>query len=173
MGHNLQIIGICLNLLGLFFVVISIIVKSPRTMMRELLGLRVDRLKTYKYFIAQRLEVAVGFLFLLFGSSLLILAELEEAGTVRGVGAYLVVTMLAMAVAGFLLYRSCAILARKLFIRAFRTYATKYRFPIHRDEDLLKELGDILRIPLGEHETIESLAKKIREELELDYRPKR
>jgi hypothetical protein len=173
MGHDLRIFGLCFNLLGVFFIVISIIVKSPRTMMRELLGLHVDRLKTYKYFIAQRLEAGVGFLFLLLGSGLLIVAELKDAGTARWVGGYLVATVLTMAVIGFLLYRSCAILARKLFIRAFRSYATKYRFPIHRDEALLKELGEILEIPHDEHETIETFARKIRDRLELDYKPKR
>jgi hypothetical protein len=118
----------------------------------------------------------VGFLFVFFGACLSIISELTEysaSGTARNLGAYLVVTILTMGVVGFLLYRSCSLLSRWMFVRLFRTYATKYKVPIHRDESLLKELGEILKIPHDEHETIESFAKKIRERLELDYRPKR
>ena len=60
-----------------------------------------------------------------------------------------------------------------MFIRLFRTYATRYRVPIHRDESLLKELGDILGIPRDEEETVETFGKKIKEKLDLDYKPKR
>jgi hypothetical protein len=84
-----------------------------------------------------------------------------------------VVTILFMSVVGFLLYRSCSLLAKWIFLRLFRKYAARHRFPLHRDEDLLKELGDILEIPRDEDETVETFAKKIKDRLELDYRPRR
>jgi hypothetical protein len=176
MTANLSIIGLCLTIFGLFFIVLAIIVKSPRTIMRELLGVRVDRLKTFKHFIAQRIEAALGFLFVLLGASLQIYAKLAEesaTGKVRNLGVYLVLTILVMSVAGVLLYRWCAVLARWFFIRMFRNYANRHRIPIDRDESLLVELGDILEIPRDEDETIETFAKKIRRRLELDYKPRR
>ena len=176
MTLNLAILGLCLTILGVFFIVLAIIVKSPRTIMRELLGVKVDRLKTYKYFIAQRIEALLGFLFVLLGSSLQIyalLARESASGQVQNLGVYLILTILVMAVVGFLLYRSCAVLARVIFIRQFRTYAARHRLPIDQDEGLLVELGDILEIPRDEDETIETFAKKIRGKLELDYTPRR
>ena len=176
MYANLTILGSCLVILGVSFVVLAIIVKSPRTMMRELLGVKVDRMKTYKYFIAQRLEAVLGFLFILIGTSLQIyanLAQYSEEGKVKHLGVYLLITILGIAVIGVLLYRSCAVIAKWIFIRSFRNFATRHRYPLHRDESLLVELGDILEIPRDEEETIETFAKKIREKLELDYRPRR
>ena len=49
----------------------------------------MDRLKTFKYFIAQRLEAILGFLFILLGSSLQIYAKLAEysaEGSARNLG---------------------------------------------------------------------------------------
>jgi hypothetical protein len=172
MTANLAIVGWCLIILGAFFIALSIVVKSPRTMMRELLNVKVDRLKTFKYYIARRLEAALGFLFILMGASLQIYSLLADDHA-RNLGVYLVVTVLVMCVLGFFAYRSCTHLAKTIFVRLFKNYAAKYRFPIHRDEDLMKELGDILAIPRDDDETIETFATKIRDKLDLDYRPRR
>lgn len=172
MYTNLTIFGTCLTILGAFFLMLSIIVKSPRTIMRELLGIKVDRLKTFKYFIAQRLEAMLGFLCILLGSSMTMYASLAEQPARHNVAVYLVVTVLVMAIVGLLLYRSCSVLAKWIFVRLFKAQATRHRFPIHRDEGLLKELGEILDIPREEEETIETYVKKIRDRLELDYKPR-
>jgi hypothetical protein len=172
MSTNLTIFGTCLTILGAFFLMLSIVVKSPRTIMRELLGMKVDRLKTFKYFIAQRLEAMLGFLCILLGSSLTLYSDLAEKSARHHIGVYLVVTILVMSIIGLLLYRSCSVLSRWIFIRLFRSHATRHRVPIHRDEDLLKELGEILEIPRDEEETIETYARKIRDRLELDYKPR-
>ncbi len=37
----------------------------------------------------------------------------------------------------------------------------------------MKELGDIVGIPRDDDETIETFARKIRDKLDLDYRPRR
>ena len=171
MTAKLAILGWCLIILGAFFISLAIIVKSPRTMMRELLNVKVDRLKTFKYYIARRLEAALGFLFVLLGAALQIYSQLEQSAKTLGVA--LVVTVLVMCVLGVLAYRSCSFLAKTIFIRLFKSYAARYRFPIHRDEDLMKELGDILGILRDDDETIETFSKKIRDKLDLDYRPRR
>ena len=170
---KLAILGICFIILGAFFMMLAIIVKSPRTVMRELLNVKVDRLKTFKYFLAQRIEAMLGFLFILIGASLQIYARLAETKEAGRFGVYLVITLIAMGTIGFVLYRSCAHLAKVLFVRMFRTHAERHRLPIHRDESLLKELGDVLDIPRDEHETIETFAEKIRKRLDLHYKPRR
>jgi len=170
MSMNLTILGLCCTLLGVFFIALSIIVKSPRTIMRELLGVEVDRLKSFKYFIARRLMAGSGFLFALVGCALQIygvLAEKSDAGT--NLGAYLIVTILTMSIIGFFLYRFCDVLAKWIFVRQFRSFAARHRMPIHRDESLLKELGDLLEIPRDEDETVETFAEKIRAKLDLKY----
>lgn len=172
MNANFTILGTCLTILGAFFLMLAIIVKSPRTIMRELLGMRVDRLKTFKYFIAQRLEAMLGFLCILLGSSFILYAQLAAQSAQQNLSFYLVVTILVMGIVGLVLYRSCNALSRWVFVRLFRSYVTRHRLPIHRDEDLLKELGDILEIGRDEEETIETYAKKIRDRLGLDYRPR-
>ncbi len=174
MSGNLAIVGLCLDILGVFFIMLAVIVKSPRTMMRELLNVKVDRLKTFKHFVAQRLEAILGFLCVLIGSSLQIYALLaERAQPGRNLGFYLVLTLLTMALVGFLLYRSCTGLARWIFLRLFRTYAARYRLHLEKDEALLMELGEILEIPHEEEDTVESYARKIRARLDLTYPPRR
>jgi len=173
MTTNLSILGICFTILGAFFLMLAIVVKSPRTVMRELLNLKVDRLKTFKYFIAQRIEAMLGFICILIGASLQIYADLAETEEAGRFGAYLVITLIAMATIGFVLYRSCSHLAKVLFIRMFTTHAERHRLPIHRDESLMKELGDVLSIPRDDHETIETYAEKIRKRLNLTYKPRR
>ena len=133
MSTNLTILGICLTILGAFFLMLAIIVKSPRTIMRELLNVKVDRLKTFKHFIAQRLEAMIGFLFILLGSSLQINEHLRTTSATGNLGMYLVFTILAMGIAGFLLYRSCSVLARWIFIRLFRTYAERHQKTLPSD----------------------------------------
>jgi hypothetical protein len=171
MSANLAIFGTCLVILGAFFLMLAITVKSPRTIMREILGVRVDRLKTFRYFITQRLEATLGFLFILLGSLLQLSATLRASETPH-LAVWVVLTLVTMAVVGVLTYRFCHVLAKWIFIRLFRTYAERYRIPIHRDESLLKELGDILEIPRDEDETIETFAEKIRKRLGLDYQPR-
>ena len=173
MTTNLTILGICFTILGAFFLMLAIIVKSPRTVMRELLNLKVDRLKTFKYFLAQRIEAMLGFVCVLIGASLQIYARLAEAKEAGSFGAYLVITLIAMSTIGFVLYRSCSILAKVLFVRMFKTHAERHRLPIHRDESLMKELGEVLDIPRDDHETIETYAEKIRKRLDLTYKPRR
>ena len=43
----------------------------------------------------------------------------------------------------------------------------RHRFPLHREETLTKQIGEILRIPTGEDETVESYAAKVRMKLGL------
>lgn len=173
MSTNLSILGICFTILGAFFLMLAIIVKSPRTVMRELLNVKVDRLKTFKYFLAQRLEAMLGFICIMIGASLQIYARLAEAKEAGSFGAYLVITLIAMATIGFVLYRSCSHLSKVLFIRMFTRHAERHRLPIHRDESLMKELGEVLDIPRDDHETIESYVEKIRKRLDLTYKPRR
>ncbi len=78
-----------------------------------------------------------------------------------------------MGTVGFLLYRCCAYLSKWVFIQLFQTYAKKHRLPIDRDESLLVELGDILEITRDEDETVETFAKKIKDRLGFEYRPRR
>jgi len=168
MHVNLSILGTCFVILGAFFLMLSIIVKSPRSMMRELLNLKVDRLKTFKYYIAQRIEAMLGFLFVLFGSSLQLYASLAAESAARNLGVYLVVTIVTMSLIGFLLYRWCAVLSKWIFIRMFRSYSERHRISLHRDQGLLKELGEILDIRRDETETVETYARQIRRKLDLE-----
>jgi len=161
-------IGLCANILGAFFLAKAIIAKNPRIMIREILNLRVDHLKVFRNYLIQKLEAIAGFVFIFFGSGLQIyqVGEGADAGA-SGLGLTLVITILVMGLIALMFHAVCSFFARRIFIDLLRDMVIRHRYPLHREEALTKQIGEILKIPTGEDETVESYAAKVRDKLHL------
>ncbi len=163
-------LGLCANILGAFFLAKAIIAKNPRVMIRELLDLPIDQLKLFRNYLIQKLEALIGFVFLFVGSGLQIYESVqarEGDSPLTNWGITIVVTLLVLAAIALVVHRGCSFFARRIFIEVLRDMVAKYHFPIHREEKLTKQIGEVLRIPKGEDETIETYAKKVLERLNL------
>jgi hypothetical protein len=165
---SLVTLGLCANILGAFFLAKAIIAKNPRVMIREILDLRVDHLKVFRTYLIQKLEAIAGFLFLFLGSGLQIYADGHRApeGSPRW-GVTIALTLVVMGVIALIFHAVCSFFARRIFIELLRDMVIRHRFPLHREQALTKQIGEILHIPTGEDETVESYAAKVREKLDL------
>jgi hypothetical protein len=169
-----EIVAWCLILLGAFFLAKSIVVKGQKWTMKELLGLRVDKLKVFRNLIIQRLEAGFGFLFVLAGVSIhlyILLRKYED----RHVGAayqhlavWLGGTILAMVVLAILFHFVTKYVSRKSFLEILAYLVVRYRYRIEDDQELLKQIGELVEVERREDDSVETYAARVEERLRLD-----
>jgi len=165
---SLGILGLCAHILGAFFLAKAIIAKNPRVMIRELLDLPIDQLKVFRNYLIQKLEALIGFVFFFLGAGLQIFEAVSEGERpLTNWGVTIVVTLLVLAAIALVVHRGCSFFARRIFIEVLRDMVAKHHFPIHREEKLTRQIGEVLRIPEGDDETIESYAEKVLARLNL------
>lgn len=170
--HHLAVLGLCFQMLGAFFLAKSLIWKAPRFLMRELIGVPVERYKTFRHYIAGRIEAVLGFIFLAVGAGLQMAAEVQRARSseTRGVLFWVLMSLLGIAVIAALLYFAVRKLARRIFLDLFAEQVRRRSWPFQEDPELLRELGEMLEIPRTEDDTIDSYQSRVREKLGLPPR---
>jgi hypothetical protein len=170
--HILAIAGLCLQVLGAFFLAKGVIWKAPRYLMRELIGVPVERFKTFRHYIAGRIETILGFVFLAFGAGLQMAAEVRRAGPGEA-GSLLLGVLLglaAVAAVAVALYLVVRRLAKRIFLEIFVEQVRRRQWPFQEDPELLRELGEILDLPRGEGDSVDSYQARVREKLGLPPR---
>lgn len=170
--HLLAISGLCLQILGAFFLAKSVIWKAPRYFMRELIGVPVDRYRTFRHYLAGRIEAILGFLFLAVGAGCQMAGEVQRAapGEARSLLFWIAASLLALAGIAAALYFVVRRMAKRLFLEAFVEQVRRRNWPFQEDPELLRELGEILDIPRGEDDTVDTYQARIRERLGLPPR---
>ena len=170
-----EILAWCLILLGAFFLAKSVVVKGQKWTMKELLGLRIDKLKVFRNVIVQRLEAGFGFVFILFGVVIhiyVLLRQSIDAHNVKGayeeVAKYLGGTVAAMVLLAVLFHYVCKYVSRKAFLELLAYLVVRYRYHIEDDQDLLKQLGEMLDVPHRDDDTVESYTERVEAALKLD-----
>jgi hypothetical protein len=169
-----EIVAWCLILLGAFFLAKSIVVKGQKWTMKELLGLRVDKLKVFRNLIIQRLEAGFGFLFVLSGVAIHLYILLRKYQDQRVGAAYqhLVVwlggTVLAMVVLAVVFHFVCKYISRKSFLEILAYLVVRYRYRMEDDQELLKQIGELVEVEMRDDDTVESYAARVEERLGLD-----
>jgi hypothetical protein len=168
------IVAWCLILLGVFFLAKSVVVKGQKWTMKELLGLRIDKLKIFRNYIIQRLEASFGFFFVLLGVGTHLYVLIREYKDDNPPTAYVQIleylglTAVAMIVFAVALHYVCGWISRKVFLDILAYLVVRYRYRIEDDERLLKQLGEVMKVPRSEDDTVESYAQKIEAGLRLD-----
>jgi hypothetical protein len=170
-----EILAWCLILLGAFFIAKATVAKGQKWTMKELLGIRIDKLKAYRNHIIQRLEAAFGFFFVLSGVSIHLYVLLRQSldrtppGQAIGhVAEYFAVTLGAIVVLAVAFHYLCKYVSRKSFVEILAYLIVRYRYRIDEDQALMKEIGDILRVEHSENDTVESYAARVEDAMGLD-----
>lgn len=168
----LTIVGLCLSILGAFFLAKSVLWKAPRHMMRELIGVPVDRYKTFRHYVAGRIEAIVGFGFLAVGAGLQIAGRVQEAddGQSRGLLFWIAASLVGIGAIAGLLYWIIRRMSRRVFLDLFVEQVKRRNWPFHDDPELLRELGEMLELPRQPDDTVDSYQARIRERLGLPPR---
>ena len=170
--HLLAITGLCLQILGAFFLAKSVIWKAPRFFMRELVGLPLERYRTFRHYLAGRIEAILGFIFLAVGAGLQMAGEVHNAdpGEARGLLFWVAASLLSIAIIATGLYFLVRRMAKKVFLEIFVEQVKRRHWPFQEDPELLRELGEMLDLPRGENDTVDSYQSKVRERLGLPPR---
>jgi hypothetical protein len=168
----LDIVGQCLSILGAFFLAKSLLWKAPRYLMRELIGVPVDRYKTFRHYIAGRIEAILGFAFLAVGAGFQMASTVQQAdaGRSRGLLFWIAMALLGIALIAALLYWVVHRIARRVFLDLFVEQVKGRNWPFQEDPELLRELGEMLNLPRGPDDTVDSYQARVRDALGLPPR---
>ena len=171
-AHLLSVLGLCFQILGAFFLAKSLLWKAPRHLMRELIGVPVERYKTFRHYIAGRIEAVLGFLFLSVGAGFQMAAEVERSGPgdKRGLLFWVLLSILGIAAIAAGLYFVVRRWAKRIFLELFVEQVRRRQWPFQEDPELLRELGEMLEIPRTEDDTVDTYQAKVREKLGLPAR---
>jgi hypothetical protein len=176
--YERQIIAWLLIAMGTFFLTRAVVGKSERGALKELLGVRVDKVKGFRDYILRRLDALAGFLFVLAGVGIHLYVLVREAEKTNQrndpraaladimvwLAGALVVAVLIAALFRWVTVRT----SRKIFLENLAYQVVRYRFRVEDDPDLLLQIGDLLELRRGEDDTIESYARRIESALDLE-----
>jgi hypothetical protein len=170
-----EILAWCLVLLGAFFLAMSIVTKGQRWTMRDLLGLPTDRLKSFRHHIAQRIQAWLGFGFVFSGVSIhlyILLRRYWDTKNARtaleDAGKWLLGTVGAMALLALALHYVVKLVARKSFVDLLALVVARHDVRLEDDQELLKEVGDILEVKRRDDDTIESYVERVESAMRLE-----
>ena len=169
-----RVIALCSCVLGTFFLAKSISTRSPKYMLHELLSFKVNRIKFFRKYVTQKLEVVVGFVCLLAGFGLMIYLEIQalrdqqDSGAMHGFANWWLViglTLAAMLIIAALLNRVCAFFSGKIFVELMRFMMEPHGFQRQNDKSLVLELGRLMKVKRQDSDTIESYGARIRQRM--------
>lgn len=146
--------------------------KAPRFFMRELIGVPLERYRTFRHYLAGRIEAILGFLFLAVGAGFQMAAEVQRAppGEAQNLLLWIAVSLLAIGGIAAGLYFLVRRMAKKVFLEIFVEQVRRRHWPFQEDPELLRELGEMLDLPRGDEDTVDSYQAKVRERLGLPPR---
>jgi hypothetical protein len=164
-------------LLGAYFLARSVVGKREKGAMKELLGVRVDKVKNFRNFFIQRLESIVGFTFILIGVGIHLYVVIRKAQSAAAqnnpqealgeIVSYLGVAVLAMVLITALMHMVCSWFSRRIFLDILGYLMVRYDYRIEEDPDLLVQIGAMLGVKRAEDDTVESYTRRIEQALRL------
>lgn len=170
-GHTMEpskirVIAYCCMILGSFFMMKSILVKSPKFVLHELLQFKVSKSRFFRRYISQKLEAIIGFVFLALGCSQLAYLELIRLDELEWwkVGG---LTALSIVLIGALLQQITRFFSGQIFVEHMRFMVLKHGYQLDSDDGLVRELGKILRVKRSEDDTVQSYTNRVRTKMKL------
>ena len=163
---KIRVIAYCCMILGSFFLMKSILFKSPKFVLHELLSFKVSKSRFFRRYISQKLEAIIGFVFFAAGCAQLAYVELAKIDQLSW-GVVLGVTAFAIVFIGFVLNQITRFFSGQIFVEQLRFIVLKHGFALEGDEGLVRELGKILRVKMSEDDTVESYTERVRAKMKL------
>ena len=170
---DLIILGLTLQIVGIYFLASSIVFKRPKRILEEIYGIRKGSLRPVKDSVYRKYQIIGGFLFLMIGYIFQIYGAVRrvEAGSLFE--EWRVLTVLAVLMV--------SILAVTMIINLIGTFWTRMSFQrmliqfIQQHSDALtlnraltKEMGEILGVRKAEDMTIDEYIGEIKERLRVN-----
>ena len=160
-------LGLVLVLIGAFLLANSILFRHPRSLVAEHFGGPRERLVSIRGYVFHRLQVHLGFLFLLVGFALEIYGHYGVAEPTPGphgfpkawVGA-IVAAVVALELGGWWL-------SHALFLRYVRAHFRAHPPALESDLALARELGELFGIDSDGNDSVQSYLLRIRRRLGL------
>jgi hypothetical protein len=174
----IRVIAYCSLSLGVFFIVKSIAIKTPKYVLHELLSFKVNKSRFFRKYISQKLDSIIGFVFCFLGFGLLIYLEIEALGSddqmTPGFDNWwtvILVTVATMLGSAFLLSKITRFFSNRIFVEHVRFLVETHGYPLESDESLVLELGRVMRIPRDDNDTVESYGDRVRAKMKLPVPP--
>ncbi|HED65542.1 MAG TPA: hypothetical protein ENJ09_08300 [Planctomycetes bacterium] len=166
---DLPALGLLLAIVGSFLLANSILFRSPRALVAQFFGEPERRLTSLRAYIFHRLQVHLGFLFLLVGFGLQLVGRFRPRPPegsefpVQWVGGLLVVVLL-LELGGWAL-------SRVLFRNTVRAYFRDHPPDLENDLELARELGRLFGVPPQGDDSVPSYLLRVRHRVGLRPRP--
>jgi hypothetical protein len=154
-------IGLVLAIVGSFLLANSILFRHPRQLVSERFGRQVQHLRTIREYIFHRVQVNVGFGFLLGGFGLQLYGHYSPlpAGVEKEFPALWLGIVVVLAVALLIGSWWWSLLAFRRYLKEyFRTHPADFE----ADLGLAREVGDLFGIASHEDDTVESYVARLR-----------
>jgi hypothetical protein len=176
---DLNVIGLTLNIVGIFFLASSIKFKRVRRVLHEYFGVEKRfPLKELREHVVRKIQVYFGFLFLFLGYGIQISAIISESiqsnetsmisPNLLTIAAILIVSI---AVITLVLKIVEICWTRMTFKRLLIDFFREHEWELVRNTDIAKEMGELLKIPRHKDDSIEDYVLKIRKALHIEPEP--
>jgi len=165
-------IGLVLAIVGSFLLANAILFRNPRGMVEQIFGGAQLQLRSIREYIFHRVQVTLGFLFLLVGFGLQLYGHYDPPRVAVGgdfpalwVGLILLVAV-ALQVLGWML-------SHNLFRRYVRDYLLRHQVNFEADMKLAREVGELFGLETSGDETVQSYVARLNRRLGLDAAQRR
>ena len=166
---NWNIVGLTLNVIGVFFLASSIVYRRPRRLLQEFFGVeKTGSLTAVREYLINKIQVYIGFLFLIGGYVVqigVLLAHERETGerVVEQENFLIVVALLVVSIIGVTILLKILQLfwAHRYFRRLLADFMRENEWPLGRHPSIAEEIGELLEIPKVKGESIDDYIKKI------------
>ncbi len=161
-------LGLVLVLIGAFLLASSVLFRHPRALVAEHFGGPRERLVSIRQYIFHRLQVHLGFLFLMVGFALEIYGHYGVApAAAPAARTFPVAWVLALAGAVLALELGGWWLSHALFLRYVRAYFRAHPPALESDLALARELGELFGIDSDGNDSVQSYLLRIRRRIGL------
>ena len=160
-------VGLVASVLGSFLLANAILFRHPRTMVEELFTGEKRELRPIREYIFHRVQVTLGFFYLLSGFCLQLLGHYPASGAealpvsrefpVAWVGA-IVLSAVVLHLFGWML-------SHALFRHYVRRYLMRHPFAFETEVKLAREVGELLGLRHERDETVQSYLARLRQRL--------
>jgi hypothetical protein len=161
-------LGLVLVLIGAFLLASAVLFRHPRALVAEHFGGTRERLVSIRHYIFHRLQVHLGFLFLMVGFALEIYGHYGVAGAESPAPRVFPVSwVLAIAGAVAALEVGGWWLSHALFLRYVRAHFRAHPPALEGDLGLARELGELFGIDSDGNDSVQSYLLRIRRRIGL------
>ena len=177
---DLNVMGLTFNIVGIVFLANSIKFKRMRRVLHEYFGVeKMYPLKEIREHVVRKIQVYMGFLFLLLGYVIQITGIISSDNVSDDASSMIRPNLLAV---GGILIVSIAMITlilkiveknwtRVSFKRLLIDFFRDHQWELVRNTDIAKEMGELLKIPRHKDDSIEDYILKIKQALHIEDEP--